>query len=102
VEKTCKALSQNQLLKIGQLAEKTDVAVATIRYYESLGLLELAQRSERPLSAYNLSRKLNPYSFPFQKFSKCWEFAVKEVLLARLCETYSLRKLLILRSRFIG
>lgn len=53
MEKTCKALSQNKLLKIGQLAEKTDVAVATIRYYESLGLLEPAQRSESGYRHYD-------------------------------------------------
>jgi DNA-binding transcriptional MerR regulator len=34
------------LLKIGQLAERTGVAVGTISYYENLGLLEPPQRSE--------------------------------------------------------
>lgn len=34
------------LLKIGELAEQADVAVGTIRYYESLGLVEPLHRSE--------------------------------------------------------
>lgn len=41
-----KASSQVKLLKIGELAEQADVAVGTIRYYESLGLVEPTQRSE--------------------------------------------------------
>lgn len=39
-----KSLEQ-QLLKIGELAKQTGVAVGTLRYYESLGLLEPALRS---------------------------------------------------------
>ncbi|MES1024806.1 heavy metal-responsive transcriptional regulator [Gloeocapsa sp. BRSZ] len=43
-------LSQNRLpeklLKIGELAEQSDVAVGTIRYYETLGLIEPTHRSE--------------------------------------------------------
>lgn len=46
VNKTGKALSQDKLLKIGELAEQADVAVGTIRYYESLGLVEPVRRSE--------------------------------------------------------
>jgi DNA-binding transcriptional MerR regulator len=38
--------SQAHLLKIGQVAEQTGVAVGTLRYYENLGLLEPEQRSE--------------------------------------------------------
>jgi DNA-binding transcriptional MerR regulator len=34
-----------QLLKIGELAKQTGVSVGTLRYYESLGLLEPAERS---------------------------------------------------------
>lgn len=41
-----KASSQVKLLKIGELAEQAGVAVGTIRYYESLGLLEPVHRSE--------------------------------------------------------
>jgi len=36
---------EQQLLKIGELAKQTGVAVGTLRYYESLGLLEPALRS---------------------------------------------------------
>ena len=37
--------SLEHLLKIGKLAKQTGVAVGTLRYYESLGLLEPALRS---------------------------------------------------------
>ena len=37
--------SLEHLLKIGELAKQTGVAVGTLRYYESLGLLEPALRS---------------------------------------------------------
>jgi hypothetical protein len=40
VNKAGEASPQNGLLKIGELAEQADVAVGTIRYYESLGLVE--------------------------------------------------------------
>ena len=46
VKKTCEQVQLNKLLKIGELAEQTKVAVATIRYYETLGLVEPAHRSE--------------------------------------------------------
>lgn len=36
---------EQQLLKIGELAKQTGVAVGTLRYYESLGLLEPALRN---------------------------------------------------------
>jgi DNA-binding transcriptional MerR regulator len=38
--------SPEKLLKIGELAEQTDVAVGTIRYYETLELIEPIHRSE--------------------------------------------------------
>jgi DNA-binding transcriptional MerR regulator len=38
--------AQTHLLKIGQVAEQTGVAVGTLRYYENLGLLAPDQRSE--------------------------------------------------------
>jgi DNA-binding transcriptional MerR regulator len=34
------------MLKIGELAKQTGVSVGTLRYYESLGLIEPSQRSE--------------------------------------------------------
>lgn len=36
----------SDLLRIGQLAELTDTAASTIRYYEQLGLLEGIERTE--------------------------------------------------------
>ncbi len=46
VNETEKKSSQDKLLKIGELAQQVDVAVGTIRYYESLGLVEPVHRSE--------------------------------------------------------
>lgn len=37
--------SSEKLFKIGELAAQTDVAVGTIRYYETLGLIQPAHRS---------------------------------------------------------
>ena len=34
---------EQQLLKIGELAKQTGVAVGTLRYYESLGLMAVAK-----------------------------------------------------------
>jgi DNA-binding transcriptional MerR regulator len=54
VNKIEKASSQVKLLKIGELAEQVGVAVGTIRYYESLGLVEPAYRSESRYRYYGL------------------------------------------------
>lgn len=53
VEKLGEKSFQNKLLKIGQLALQADVAVGTIRYYETLGLLSPAFRSESGYRYYN-------------------------------------------------
>ncbi len=45
VQKMYSVSSQNGLLKIGELAEQADVAVGTVRYYETLRLLEPANRA---------------------------------------------------------
>jgi DNA-binding transcriptional MerR regulator len=45
---------KSELLKIGALAKKADVAVGTVRYYESLGLLEPAQRSKSGYRYYTV------------------------------------------------
>ena len=45
--------SQERLLKIGELAEQTGVAVGTIRYYETLGLLVPVQRRESGYRSYD-------------------------------------------------
>lgn len=55
VEQLHEASSQQKLLRIGELAEQTDVAVGTIRYYETLGLLKPVQRSESGYRYYDCS-----------------------------------------------
>lgn len=42
-----------KLFKIGELAEQTNVAVATIRYYESLSLLAPAKKAENGYRYYD-------------------------------------------------
>lgn len=54
VEKHRVSINKHELLKIGVLAEKTDISVGTIRYYESLGLLEPAQRSKSGYRYYTV------------------------------------------------
>ena len=49
-----KILSLKKLLKIGDLAKQTDVAVGTIRYYESLGLLTPVTRSDKGYRYYDV------------------------------------------------
>lgn len=43
----------NKLLRIGELAEQTNVAVATIRYYESLELLAPVKKAENGYRYYD-------------------------------------------------
>jgi len=52
-----RAAAGGRLWKIGELAEQTGVAVATIRYYESLGLVEPARRSESGYRYYDAGAK---------------------------------------------
>ena len=52
VQKMYSVSSQNGLLKIGELAEQADVAVGTVRYYETLMLLEPAHRGENGYRYY--------------------------------------------------
>ena len=54
VQKMYSVSSQNGLLKIGELAEQADVAVGTVRYYETLMLLEPAHRGENGYRYYAL------------------------------------------------
>jgi len=53
VEQVCEALPPKKLLKIGELAKQTDVAVGTIRYYEGLGLISPVERSESGYRYYD-------------------------------------------------
>ncbi|BAY59412.1 MerR family transcriptional regulator (plasmid) [Leptolyngbya boryana NIES-2135] len=48
-----KAISQTPLFKIGEIAQQTGLAVATIRYYESLGLIQPKHRSESNYRYYD-------------------------------------------------
>jgi DNA-binding transcriptional MerR regulator len=68
--------SQIKLLKIGELAKQADVAVGTIRYYESLGLLEPAQRSKSGYRYYtaNAIKRLE-----FIKKAQLLRFSLSEV-----------------------
>ncbi|BAZ46903.1 MerR family transcriptional regulator (plasmid) [Chondrocystis sp. NIES-4102] len=43
---------QEQLIKIGELAKQTNVTVGTLRYYESLGLIEPAFRNNKGYRYY--------------------------------------------------
>ncbi len=47
------AVISPRLLKIGELSARTQVAVATIRYYETLGLLEPTARAESGYRYYD-------------------------------------------------
>ncbi len=44
-----------ELIKIGEVAKQTHLAVGTIRYYESLGLIAATMRSESGYRYYNRS-----------------------------------------------
>ena len=74
--KTCGDVLPNKLLKIGELAEKTNVAVATIRYYESLGLIEPAKRSE---SGYRYYTSHAIKRVQFIKKAQSLQFSLTEI-----------------------
>jgi DNA-binding transcriptional MerR regulator len=40
-----KVKGSGELLKIGEVARRTGVTLRTVRYYQSLGLIEAARRS---------------------------------------------------------
>lgn len=54
VENPCEKSFQNKLLKIGELASQADVAVGTLRFYETLGLLEPTHRNANGYRYYDL------------------------------------------------
>ncbi len=68
--------ASSKALKIGEVAEQVGVAVGTIRYYESLGLLEPDYRSESGYRYYGPEavRKLQ-----FIKKAQCLEFSLHEI-----------------------
>lgn len=65
-----------KLIKIGELAEQTGVAVATIRYYESLGLLECAERSK---SGYRHYDRAAVKQLIFIKKAQSLQFSLSEI-----------------------
>mgnify|MGYP002777003249 CR=1 FL=1 len=70
--------SEDKLLKIGEVAERTGLGVGTIRYYESLGLVAPTQRSESNYRSTiqmssidcNSLKKHNPFNSHYLIFSK--------------------------------
>lgn len=76
VNETQKAPSQDKLLKIGELAEQTNVAVGTIRYYESLGLVEPVHRSE---SGYRYYANAAVKRVQFIRKAQSLQFSLSEV-----------------------
>lgn len=68
--------SSEKLIKIGELAEQAGVAVATIRYYESLGLLECAQRSK---SGYRHYDRDAIKQLQFIKKAQSLQFSLSEI-----------------------
>lgn len=70
------ALSSQKLLKIGELADQAEVAVGTIRYYESLGLLEPAQWSE---SGYRYYTPDTIERVQFIKKAQSLQFSLAEI-----------------------
>lgn len=76
VKRTCNAPSQNNLLKIGELAEQAGVAVGTIRYYESLGLLEPSQRSASGYRYYDCAAVMR---VQFIKKAQSLQFSLAEI-----------------------
>lgn len=49
---TANAKNSDQLLKIGEVARRTGVTLRTIRYYQSLGLIQAAHRTRGGLHLY--------------------------------------------------
>lgn len=85
-----KSVSQDKLLKIGELAEQADVAVGTIRYYESLGLVEPAHRSESGYRYYvadaikrvQFIRKAQSLQFSLRNSASSWSKASRRCRLS--------------------
>ncbi len=68
--------SPEKLLKIGELAEQTDVAVGTIRYYETLELIEPTHRSE---SGYRYYAPDAVRRVQFIKKAQSLQFSLSEI-----------------------
>ena len=67
---------QEKMLKIGELAKQTGVSVGTLRYYESLGLIEPSQRSE---SGYRYYAETAIQIIQFIKKAQTLQFSLIEI-----------------------
>ncbi|NDJ24406.1 MerR family DNA-binding protein [Nostoc sp. B(2019)] len=72
----CEVSSPKKLLKIGELAKQTDVAVGTIRYYEGLGLIKPFERSESGYRYYDCEA-IN--RLQFIKKAQSLQFSLSEI-----------------------
>lgn len=68
--------TRNKLLKIGELAEQVGIAVGSIRYYESLGLIQPEHRSE---SGYRYYSPEAVRRLQFIKKAQCLTFSLHEI-----------------------
>jgi DNA-binding transcriptional MerR regulator len=64
------------MMKIGELAKQTDVSVGTLRYYESLGLIQPAERSE---SGYRYYIDAAVQKIQFIKKAQALQFSLTEI-----------------------
>jgi DNA-binding transcriptional MerR regulator len=64
------------MLKIGELAKQTGISVGTLRYYESLGLIEPSQRSE---SGYRYYAEAAIQKIQFIKKAQALQFSLVEI-----------------------
>jgi DNA-binding transcriptional MerR regulator len=69
-------LGNHKLLKIGELAAQTQVAVATIRYYETLGLLAPTTRAD---SGYRYYDDEAVQRLQFIKKAQSLQFSLSEI-----------------------
>lgn len=72
------------MLKIGELAKQTGISVGTLRYYESLGLIEPSQRSE---SGYRYYAEAATQKIQFIKKAQTLQFSLSEIKqILAICE----------------
>lgn len=74
--KTSEKQPQSKPLKIGELAALANVAVATIRYYETLGLLDPASRGD---SGYRYYDDESVQRLQFIKKAQSLQFSLSEI-----------------------
>jgi DNA-binding transcriptional MerR regulator len=64
------------MLKIGEFAKQTGVSVSTLRYYESLGLLEPSQRAE---NGYRYYEDAAIFKIQFIKKAQALQFSLTDI-----------------------